>query len=249
MLPALATDPPIAPCRATNISTKTCLPHLRIRTTLKALRSRQASRDRPLPTLSHIATRVRLSLPRVMHPMPAPTRRKLTTHLLMQAPMSHNGKVPTKDTTTMVKTMALRHLLVLANPLEAIRNQRLHLRCRLGSISHYGAPRLVDMTSHIANTRVNYQTEGHLSQMPRSLHIPQRRRCPLGPTTPQMITIHSTTGHPAQTLRLHPWALPRTLDQHRPDYNGTQRMHHCRSDLPTMNLRGPPDTNGLRATT
>jgi hypothetical protein len=181
--------------------------------------------------------------------MPAPTRRKLTIRLLMQAPMSHNDKAPTKDITIMVKTMALRHRLASANPVEAIRNQRLRLLCRLGSISRYEAPQLVDMTSPIVNIRVNYQTEGRHSQMPRSPHILPQRRCLLGPTILQMSTIHSITGHPDQIPKPHLSALPRTLDQLRPGYSGTQRTHRYRAGLSMMSLPGPPDTNVLRATT
>jgi hypothetical protein len=181
--------------------------------------------------------------------MPAPTHRKLTTHLLMQAPMSHNDKAHTKDITTMAKTMPLSHLLASVNPLEATRNQRLHLLCRLGLINHYGAHQLVDMTRPIANIPVNYQTEGRLSQTHHSLHILLQRRCPLGRTTPQMSTIHSTTGHPVQIPKPHPSALPQMLDQPHLVYSGIQRMHHCRAGLATMNLPGQPDTNGLRATT
>jgi hypothetical protein len=107
----------------------------------------------------------------------------------------------------------------------------------------------VGMTSLIANIRVNYRMEGRLSRVPRNLHILPRRRCPLGLTTPRMSTIHSTIGHPVRIPKHHPSALPQTLDQLRPDYSGTQRMHHCRAGLSTMSLPGPPDTNELRATT
>jgi hypothetical protein len=241
--------PPTARYRATNTNIKMSLLRPRTRTTLKALRSHRASHGRPPPTLSHTVTRPSLRPLRAMPRMLAHIHRKLTTHLLMQAQMSHNDKAPTKDITIMVKTMARRRLLASASLLEATRNQQLPLHCHLALTSPYGAPQLGGMTSLVANIQVNYPTEERHSRMPRSPRTPLQRRCLLGPTTPRMSTMHSTTGHPVQIPKHHLSDPLRTPDQHRPACNDTQRMHHCQVDLSAMSLLGVLDTNESQAIT
>ena len=225
------------------------LPRPRTRTTLKALRSHRASHGRHPPMLSPTVTKPSLRPPHVMPRMLAHIHRKLTTHLLMQAQMSHNDKAPTKDTTIMVKTMARRRRLASASLLEATRNQQLPLHCHLALTSPYGAPQPGGMTNLIANIQVNYPTEERHSRMPRSPRTPPQRRCLLDPTTPRMNTMHSITGRPVQIPKHHRSDPLRTLDQHRLACNDTQRMHHCQVDLSTMSLLGVLDTNESQAIT
>jgi hypothetical protein len=252
--------PRTARCRATSTSIKTCLPRPHTRTTPKALRNLQVFPGRHLPMRSRIVTsrsRSR-SLPRVMPRMPAPTHHRLTTRLLMRATTAHNDKAPTKDTIHMPSSTARRLLLALINLLEVIRNQQPLLPCHPALSRHYGAPPSIHhlaqhrprhMTSSIANTQVSCPTEGDLTQVLPSLHIPLRHRCPLDHTTPRMTIILFTTGHLVQIRRPHLLHHHPTPAQLHPGFNGIPRMHHCRADLPTMNLPGEPDMSALRATT
>src|SRR6478735_80093 len=256
--PGQATVPRITRCRATSTSTKMYPPRRHTHTILKVLRKLQASRGRHPPMLYHTATSISLSPPRVMLRMPAPTHRRLTTLLLMQAPMSHNDKLLTKDTIHMASHMARKHPLASINLQEVIRNRRLLLLYHPGLSSHCGAPhsmpRLAQhrprhMTSLIANTQANCLMGEDLSRVLRSLHILPRRKCQSGHITLRMSIINSIIEDPVQIHRPRLWDHPRTLDQHHPDCNGTRRMHLCQVVLSTMSSPGVPDMSALRVTT
>lgn len=256
--PGQATVPRTTRCRATSTSIKMYPPRRPTHTILKVLRKLQASRGRHPPMLYHSATSPSLSPPRAMLRMPAPTHRRLTTLLLMQAPMSHNDKLLTKDTIHMASHMGRKHPLASITLQEVIPNRWLLLLYRPGLSSRYGAPHSMHrqaqhrprhMTSLIANTQANCLMGEDLFQALHSLHILPRRKCQSGHITPRMSIIHYIVEGLVQTHKPRLWDHLRTLDQHHPDCNGTRRMHPCQVVLSTTSSPGVPDMNALRVTT